>query len=182
MSSFSINSHDQELSKLFEELDSSVRKTKLYFGTVGLKIALPFILGTFSLRLRFERILISRSLKNLIKNFHQLDERTQMKVELEVSNNYQELVNALHPLSKLIKAKNFPLSKTCLTQFESAQAELKYFSEKITSLVYPESIDPASNPELFKELVDCYKNVDLSDWKQEDEISKSKVTDQHAHV
>ncbi|WP_316831194.1 hypothetical protein [Pedobacter aquatilis] len=182
MSAYSINTHDQELAKVFGDLDSSVRKTKLYFGLVGLKIALPFILCSFSIKLSIERRLVARSLNKLIKNFHKLDEREQMKIELDLSNDYQDLANALTPLVSLIKTKKLYFSRLCISQFEKAQNDLKYYSEKITSLVYPETIDPANDPILFKELVDCYKDVDLSDWKQEDRLEKSKVSVNHVQV
>ncbi|WP_029280654.1 hypothetical protein [Pedobacter borealis] len=182
MTSFSIDNQEHELNKVIGDFDASIKKTKLYFGLVGYKIAMPFILGKFSIRLRFQRADLNRTVKSLLVDLEKFEERDKMELELDFLHMYEDYSDTVLPLAKSLQKKSnksFFLNLV-INQIEKLHAELKYSSEKITSLVYPNTIDPATNTELFKELIDCYKSVDLSDWKQEDRVkNNSKVAVKH---
>ncbi|WP_029275268.1 hypothetical protein [Pedobacter borealis] len=166
-------SHNQEFdqlfefSQIFEDFQSSRKSIKKYSGLLGLTASMPFQILSLGITLRINSIRLNKTLKIIIADFHRADERGKMKMEARILRTLKTLESKLIPVISKLEKRNFPFTKFFVKSALGYLNRIRSISDMMTSIVYPERMDPAKDPVLFERLKQSYKNIDLSDWKSE---------------
>ncbi len=172
-------SHNQDFEKILgfndiiEDLTASKRSIKKYVGLVGLHITMPFKFISTTILVKGQSRTIDKTLTSLKKTFYSSDERGRMKLESQILKATKKLEHTLLPLLGPIAHSNVLFSSLFVKVSMKNFKKIKDFQEHLTSVVYPERINPASDSIRFQKLKDAYKNVDISDWKKEKSIYDS---------
>lgn len=157
-----------EFSHIVEDLKSSKKYVKKQLGDVGVNVAMPFVIGIGAVKLKRSKRSLNKSFDILIEQFKTYSERDQMKFERRLIKSFEDLQNKLAPLLNIIESNKRFGSKFFLKEIDDilslAQERIQSFSD----IVYPERIDPASDKDLFNQLIKAYEGVDLTDWREED--------------
>ena len=179
MSSLTLNVETQfaeifEFSGIIENVKRSKLIARKKLGEFGLSVAMPIAFSTGTIKLISNKKHIDRFFDKVFNDFQEMSPRERMKFEARLVNSFQELESNLTPLLFTIESRNHLGSHMFTKEAKLILDLIKEKNQLFTDLVYPNRVDPASDPTRFKELVEAYKGVDLSDWKAEEQ-SKSKA-------
>lgn len=171
-----------QFSDIVEDLKKSKKQIKKRIGEYGLSFSMPFVLlsGTFKIS-RYQKSL-DKLVGEMLANFDVIDERSQMAIEAKFKRATIIGRQKLLPALKTIDSSNTLFSKKFSEEAMQAFNTIQDASLIFTSKLYPNRIDPASDPELFKRLKAAYKDWDLSDWNSEKRSIYDTITNKNASI
>lgn len=153
-------------------------------SVIKLSIPVPASFKVISVTWKFRTLRrnIEKMLDEAIGSLDVLDDREQMNVELQLVDMVESWERDLLPTMEALGKSKTLLMPILINELRRTLNVIRNASVTVTQKVYPKQEDPANNPESFKKLLEAYKNVDLSDWRELDKNSTYKPLNKHAHI
>jgi hypothetical protein len=171
-----------QFSDIVEELKASKREVKRRLGEFGLSFTMPYMLLSGTVKISKKKTSLDKIVDNILQTFDSLDERSQMQIEAKFKRATITGRQKLLPALKTIASSNALFSSKFVSEAMSAFTTIENASLIFTSKVYPNKIDPATDPAMFKRLQAAYKDCDLTDWQSEKRSIYDTLSNHNASI